>query len=118
MTIRINLRALLRPLCWVQGHLWKNYAVINAWCREGRYCEWCGKQQLVTYHFEFVDGETVHIRTDWEGTTRFVWASEGEGTPNDPIRYERVLWDTTSPGDGRNVLTSENTGSSPNTESR
>lgn len=90
MTIRINFRALLRPVCWLQGHIWQNYAVINAWCREGRFCEWCGKQQFVTYRFEFARGETINVRTDWNGTTRFVYASAGSGNVDDPIRLMRL----------------------------
>lgn len=90
ITIRVNLRALLRPYCWLVGHLWKDYAVFNAWTREGRYCEWCGKQQFVTVRYEFADGETVHVRTDWNGTERFVYRSEGEGTKDDPIVLVKV----------------------------
>lgn len=92
MTIRINPRALLRPLCWLREHVWADYLVINAWTREGRFCRRCRKEQFVRYGVEFTDdNETIHVRTDWNGTERFRWVSHGEGTKNDPISYERVV---------------------------
>lgn len=95
ITLKLNFRALLRPLCWLNGHGWKDYLNVNAWTSEGRYCPRCGKQQLVRYDLEFEEVEpntfeTIHVRTDWNGTTRFKWESHGKGSTDDPIRLERV----------------------------
>lgn len=90
MTIRINLRALLRFRCWLVGHDWKDYLVVHpVWTPEGRYCPTCGKQQLVTWSIEFKDGETIRVRTDWNGPKRFTYVQHGSGSLNDPIRLEQ-----------------------------
>lgn len=96
IVLRINLRAVFRPLCWLTGHVWKDYLVATAWCSEGRFCERCRKEQLVKYGHEFVGGETIHTRTDWTGTTRFKWVEAGNGSARDPLRYERLSADSES----------------------
>lgn len=95
VTIRINFRALMRPVCWMLGHGWEDYTVIHpAWNREGRHCIFCGLEQLVTYHHEFTDdGESITVRTNWNGTERYKYVQTGTGKVHDPFQLRKVSID-------------------------
>lgn len=92
ITIRLNFRALLRPLCWLFGHGWKDYLVVHpGWNREGRYCTRCRREHFVLYAIAFGDhGETIHTRTDWNGTESYTYVQVGTGNAADPIRMKKV----------------------------
>lgn len=69
-TIRINLRAVLQPACWVARHIWQELVGLHATDRSGRSCKRCRKIQLVRHEHHF---HKEGPNTDWVAYVRTIF---------------------------------------------
>lgn len=53
--LRINLRAVLRPVCWVTRHVWRDFTGNHVIDRSGRSCSRCRKVQYLVHEFLHVE---------------------------------------------------------------
>lgn len=67
ITVRVEWRMLLRPVCAMRGHVWDQFLAISVWHSNDWFCKRCGTRRPAGHRESDADGSSWWQQLDQNG---------------------------------------------------